>query len=129
MSDHSPVVLDTSPLRWGPIPFRFENAWLEYKHFSRDFEKWWKEVTITGWEGYKWMLRLQKIKPLLNNWNTEVFGDLRFTALNNRLKKLDRLEGLGNWSVEYKGERETLKKKLNEILVKKEISVRQKLKI
>ena len=63
MSDHSPVFLDTSPPKWGPIPFRFENAWLEHKHFGRDFEKWWKKVSGDGWEGYKWMKRLQKIKP------------------------------------------------------------------
>ena len=29
VSDHSLVVLNTLPPRWGPIPFRFENAWLE----------------------------------------------------------------------------------------------------
>ena len=95
VSAHLPVVFDTSSPRWGPISFQFENTWLEYKHFSRDFEKWWKEVTIAGWEDYKWMLKLQKIKPLLKNWNTEVFGDLRLmeAALKNRLKELDRLEG------------------------------------
>ena len=117
VSDHSPVVLDTSSPRWGPIPFRFENAWLEHKHFSRDFEKWWKKVTVVGWEGYKWMVKLQKIKPLLKNWNAEVFGDLRLleAVLNNRLKELDRLVGSGNWSVQYKEEREASKKELNEI--------------
>ena len=33
-SDHSPMVLDTTPTRWGPTLFRFENAWLEHKQFS-----------------------------------------------------------------------------------------------
>ena len=27
VSDHSPVILDTSPPKWGLTPFRFENAW------------------------------------------------------------------------------------------------------
>ncbi|XP_073049686.1 uncharacterized protein [Primulina eburnea] len=27
-SDHNPILLDTARLRWGPTPFRFENAWL-----------------------------------------------------------------------------------------------------
>ena len=50
ISDHSLVVLDTSTPRWGLRPFRFENTWLEHKHFSRDFEKWWKDVMVAGWE-------------------------------------------------------------------------------
>ena len=59
-----------------------------------------------------------------------MFGDLRLikAALNNRLMKLDGLEGLGNWTKDYKGE-EILKKDLIDIMVKKEISIRQKLKI
>ena len=86
---------------------------------------------VLGWEGFKWMVKLQNIKPLLKKWNTKVFGDSRLleVALYNRLKELDRLEGLGNWSVQLKEDREALKKELNEILFKKEISVRQKLKI
>ena len=48
VSDHSPVLLDTSPTRWGPTPFRFENAWLEHKHFNNQFDKWWKETSLTG---------------------------------------------------------------------------------
>ena len=99
VSDHSLVILDTSPPKWGPIPFRFDNAWLEYKHFGRDFEKWWKEVSVDGWEGYKWMKRLRKIKPCVKKWNNEVFGDLRLieAGLCNRLKELDREE---SWKLE-----------------------------
>ena len=40
VSDHAPVILDTLPPKWGPTPFRFENAWLEHKQFSCDFAKW-----------------------------------------------------------------------------------------
>ena len=77
------------------------------------------------------MKKLQKIKPLLKNWNNDVFGDFRFIeiALTNRLKELDGLESSGNWSTEYKRERESVKKELSELLVKKEISIRQKMKI
>ena len=77
------------------------------------------------------MTKLKKINPWLKNWNKKVFGDLRLLEadLNNRLKELDSLEGSGNWRREYMGERENLKKELHDILIKKEISVRQKLKI
>ena len=86
---------------------------------------------MEGWEGYKWMKRLQEIKPRLKNWNKDVFGDLRLfeAALHDRLKELDRLESSGNWSGDLRQERVNVKKELNGILVKKEIMVSQKLKI
>ena len=86
---------------------------------------------MIGWEGYRWMKKLQKMKPLLKTWNTNMFGDLRLieVALTNRLKDFDSLEGSENWSVENKEERERLKKELSKLLIKKEISIRQKLKI
>ena len=115
----------------GSYPFRFENAWLEHKHFTRDFEKWWKDAMVEGWEGYKWTMKLKIIKSWSKNWNKKVFGDLRLleAALNNRLKELNSLEGSGNWRLEYMEEREKLKKEFHDILIKKEMSVRQKLKI
>ena len=115
----------------GPTLFRFENVWLEHKHFGRDFERWWKEVTVEGWEGYKWMMRLRKIKPLLKNNNKDVFGDLRLieATLLNRLKELDRTKSSGNWSDGLREESENLKKELNELPLKKDILVEQKMKI
>ena len=67
----------------------------------------------------------------MKSWNKDVFGDLRLTklALHNRLKELDREESSSNWSDELRKERVNLKKELNGILVKKEILVRQKMKI
>ena len=60
-----------------------------------------------------------------------MYGDLRLieAALNNRLKELDSLEVSGNWTADYKGEREILKRDLIDIMIKKEISFSQKLKV
>ncbi|PON87080.1 Endonuclease/exonuclease/phosphatase, partial [Trema orientale] len=52
VSDHCPVILDICPTKWGLAPFRCENAWVEHKYFKRDFDKWWKEVSVYGWEGH-----------------------------------------------------------------------------
>ena len=86
---------------------------------------------MDGWEGYKWMKRLQKIKQHLKEWNNDVFGDLRMleVGLYNRLKELDKMESEENWNEELRGERVTLKKELNDIMVKKEILTRQKLRV
>ena len=131
VSDHSPVILDSSPPKWGPTPFRFENAWLEHKHFGREFENWWKEIPVEGWEGYKWMKRLQKIKSYLKKWNNDVFGDTELieAGIYNRLKELDRFETEAIWNEDLRRERVNLKKELHDITVKKEIMTRQKLRV
>ncbi|PON52440.1 hypothetical protein TorRG33x02_308330, partial [Trema orientale] len=61
-SDHSPVVLDSSPPEWGPSPFRFEHMLLDHKDFGKVFEVWWKGQAVHGWEGYKFLTRLHRIK-------------------------------------------------------------------
>ena len=73
MSDHSPVFLDTLPPKWGPTTFRFENVWVEHKHFCRNFEKWSKEIPVEWWESYKWMKRLQKIKTIFEEMEQRCF--------------------------------------------------------
>ncbi|RVW16749.1 hypothetical protein CK203_076445 [Vitis vinifera] len=59
-SDHSPICLETNPLKWGPTPFRFENMWLLHPEFKEKFRVWWQECTDEGWEGHKFMRKLKK---------------------------------------------------------------------
>ncbi|PON51292.1 hypothetical protein PanWU01x14_217610, partial [Parasponia andersonii] len=131
VSDHCLVILDTSPPSWGPAPFRFENAWVEHKFSKKDFEKWWKEISVQGCEGYKWMARLKQIRICLKKWNTEVFGDLRLleSALLKKVSALDVLEGSEDWNEQTREERVLLKSELHEILFKKDRAARQKVKI
>ncbi|RVW48808.1 hypothetical protein CK203_104316 [Vitis vinifera] len=37
-SDHWPIVLETNPFKWGPMPFRFENMWLQHPNFKESLE-------------------------------------------------------------------------------------------
>ncbi|RVW70580.1 hypothetical protein CK203_060647 [Vitis vinifera] len=62
-SDHWPIVLDTNPFMWGPTPFRFENMWLQHPSFKENFRNWWSGFQGNGWEGHKFMRRLQLLKP------------------------------------------------------------------
>ena len=64
-SDHSPICLETNPLKWGPTPFRFENMWLLHPEFKEKFSDWWQECTVEGWEGHKFMRKLKFIKSKL----------------------------------------------------------------
>ena len=36
-SDHSPICLETNPLKWSPTPFKFENMWLLHPEFKEKF--------------------------------------------------------------------------------------------
>ncbi|RVW92960.1 Transposon TX1 uncharacterized 149 kDa protein [Vitis vinifera] len=57
--DHSPICLETNPIKWGPTPFRFENMWLLHPEFKEKFRVWWQEYTVEGWEGHKFMRKLK----------------------------------------------------------------------
>ena len=127
VSDHNPVILDSSPPKWGPSLFRFENMWLEHKDFNKAFDTWWKECLVQGWEGYKFLSRLKSIKFLVKRWNSEIFGDLRMKEgeLNRRLVELDELEGSSRWNRVLIEERKKIKRDLSELLLLK----RKKFKI
>lgn len=58
--DHFPILLDTTPFKCGPYPFRFENKWLSHKEFLGSFENWWEESDLQGWEGFKFMKKIRK---------------------------------------------------------------------
>lgn len=72
-SDHFPIMLDTDLIKWGPAPFRFENMWLSHSGFLEEVAKWWNECKVEGWEGFKFMKKLEYIKPKVREWNKKVF--------------------------------------------------------
>lgn len=94
-SDHCPIELDTTKLRWGPCPFRFDNSWLNHPHLKEKFKEWWKQEEFQGWEGFKLMKKLKFIKEKVKLWSKEEFGDLEKTKeeLEAKLKGLDLEEG------------------------------------
>ena len=94
--------------------------WLEHKGFNKAFDKWWKECSVQGWEGYKFLSRLKSMKFLVKRWNLEIFGDLRMKEedLNRRLVELDGLEGSSRWSGDLIEERKKIKRDLSELFVK-----------
>ncbi|RVW49919.1 Transposon TX1 uncharacterized 149 kDa protein [Vitis vinifera] len=107
-SDHWPIVLDTNPFKWGPTPFRFENMWLQHPSFKENFRNWWRGFQGNGWEGHKFMRRLQFVKAKLKEWNKVSFGELneKKKSILNDLANFDAIEQLyasptgESWSVE-----------------------------
>uniref|UniRef100_A0A803QQM3 Reverse transcriptase domain-containing protein n=1 Tax=Cannabis sativa TaxID=3483 RepID=A0A803QQM3_CANSA len=117
VSDHSPVVIDSNPPKWGPGPFRFDNHWLEHKSFSKCFESWWKEEINDGWPGTKFMKKLKLLQGKVKEWSKSTFGQNKATkiALEGRLGVLDRLEGTSSWNQSVLDERRKLKEEWQQL--------------
>ncbi|RVW99862.1 Transposon TX1 uncharacterized 149 kDa protein [Vitis vinifera] len=124
-SDHSPICLETNPLKWGPTPFRFENMWLLHPEFKEKFRVWWQECTGEGWEGHKFMRKLKFVKSKLKEWNIMAFGDLkeRKKLILTDLSRIDLIGQEGNLNLDLVLERTLRRRELEDVLLKEEVSL------
>ncbi|RVW44240.1 Transposon TX1 uncharacterized 149 kDa protein [Vitis vinifera] len=130
-SDHWPIVLETNPFKWGPTPFRFENMWLHHPSFKESFGSWWREFQGDGWEGHKFMRKLQFLKAKLKEWNKNAFGDLieRKKCILLDIANFDSMEQEGGLSPELLIQRAVRKGELEELILREEIHWRQKARV
>ncbi|KAJ9675680.1 hypothetical protein PVL29_024549 [Vitis rotundifolia] len=130
-SDHWPIVLDTNPFKWGPTPFRFENMWLQHPSFKECLSSWWREFEGNGWEGHKFMRKLQFIKAKLKYWNKNTFGMLkeRKKIILDEIANIDAIEHEGVLSSDLSAQRVLRKGELEELILREEIHWRQKVKV
>ena len=128
-SDHWPIVLDTNPFKWGPTPFRFENMWLQHLSFKDCFRSWRRGFQGVGWEGHKFMRKLQFVKVKLKEWNKEFFGVLkeRKKSILSDIANID-VEQEGVLSSELSTQRALRKGELEELVLREEVNWRQKAK-
>ena len=127
-SDHWPIVLDTNPFMRGSTPFRFENMWLQHPSFKENFRNWWRGFQGNGWEGLKFMKRLQFVKANLKEWNKVSFGELkeRKKSILNDLANFDAFEQVWGLTFDLLNQRALRKGELEELIVREEIHWRQK---
>ncbi|KAJ9703126.1 hypothetical protein PVL29_004763 [Vitis rotundifolia] len=130
-SDHWPIVMDTNPFMWGPTPFRFENMWLQHTKFKENFRDWWSGFQGNGWEGHKFMWRLQYVKAKLKEWNKFSFGELKEKkkSILNDLANFDAIEQEGGLNPDLLSQRASRKGELEELILREEIHWRQKAKV
>ncbi|KAL6328062.1 hypothetical protein AAG906_033333 [Vitis piasezkii] len=130
-SDHWPIVMDTNPFMWGPTPFRFENMWLKHPNFKENFRDWWSGFQGNGWEGHKFMRRLQYVKAKLKEWNKFSFGELKEKkkSILNDLANFDAIEQEGGLNSDLLSQRASRKGELEELILREEIHWRQKAKV
>ena len=49
---------------------------LQHPSFKECFSGWWRGFEGNGWEGHKFMRKLQYVKAKLKDWNKNSFGML-----------------------------------------------------
>ena len=61
---------------WGLKPFRVLNAWVGHPSFLKDVRNCWGNIQVTGYAGFKLLIKLKKVKAFLKRWNIDVFGNV-----------------------------------------------------
>ena len=76
--------------------------WLQHPRFKDCFRSWWRGFQGVGWEGHKFIRKLQFFKAKLKEWNKESFGVLkeRKKSILNEIANIDVVEQEGVLSSE-----------------------------
>lgn len=121
-SDHSPIILDTSPSQpyYRIRRFRFENKWLEEPDINRVVERSWD-----GFSDCTLLDRLRATSGVLEDWGRHI----AMAAKRNRQDLENEIKALQVESSTQAGERlNEAKKELSTLFVKEELYWRQRAK-
>ncbi|RVW91675.1 LINE-1 reverse transcriptase-like [Vitis vinifera] len=112
----------------GPVPFRFENMWLQEEGFKDLLGGWWQGLRFSGSFSFILAEKLKALKVILKSWNKEVFGKV---GVNKKLA-LDKVDFWDNQekgrvlSMEELEARKEAKENFEKWVLMEEISWRQK---
>ncbi|RVW28352.1 hypothetical protein CK203_099757 [Vitis vinifera] len=103
--------------------------WLQHPNFKESFRSWWRDFQGNGWEGHKFMRKLQFVKDKLKEWNKASFGELneRKKCILFELANFDSIEQEGGLTSKLLIQRALRKGELEELILREEIHWRQKL--
>ena len=75
VSDHKPICLFFLPVEnLGPLPFRFNQIWLEMEEFRDIISSTWC-CFIPGSPTYSWEQKLRRVKDALKSWEKTQFQE------------------------------------------------------
>ncbi|RVX14383.1 Transposon TX1 uncharacterized 149 kDa protein [Vitis vinifera] len=105
--------------------------WLQHPSFKENFRNWWRGFQGNGWEGHKFMRRVQFVKAKLKEWNKVSFGELneKKKSILNDLANFDAIEQVEGLTSDLLVRRALRKGELNELILRKEIHWRQKVRV
>ncbi|GKU92387.1 hypothetical protein SLEP1_g6121 [Rubroshorea leprosula] len=75
-SDHCPIILKNQIMDWGPKPFRFFDAWLEFPQFKGMVRDIWMSTVVNGWNGFCLKEKLKEIKKVLKVWSKNMVSEI-----------------------------------------------------
>ncbi|XP_077239816.1 uncharacterized protein LOC143880730 [Tasmannia lanceolata] len=73
VSDHCPIFLDPCLQLWGPPPFRFDLAWLNYPNMVDRLGNWWSSCYVEGPVDVVIGKKLYFVKNKLKEWSKEQY--------------------------------------------------------
>nr|CCA66235.1 hypothetical protein [Beta vulgaris subsp. vulgaris] len=88
LSDHCPLLLNSSVRNWGPKPFKFQNCWLSDPRCMRLVKDTWQKSSPMGL-----VQKLKTVKKDLKDWNEKVFGNIEanIKQLEHEINQLDKI--------------------------------------
>ena len=101
--------------------------WLIHLDFKDTLGGWWNECCFEGWEGHKFIKKLQFVKSKLKECNKVSFGDFKEKMKNILLDivDLDEKKQEENFLSDLAARRTLRKGELEDVLLKEEVFWRQ----
>ncbi|XP_062014240.1 uncharacterized protein LOC133730715 [Rosa rugosa] len=91
-SDHNPLLISfTKYIAQGPIPFRFQKLWLGHSDFLKIVQVAWQSFVVCGCPMFILQRKLKLLKPILKEWNVNVFGNVH-TAVDSARAALEKIQ-------------------------------------
>ena len=110
------------------MPFRFENMWLKEEGFKDKPQAWWESLNFSGTARFVLVAKLKALKPLLREWNKNVFGKVEVNKAMalNQVEFWDKVEAAWPLVVHELEARRDAKEDFKKWVLLEEISWRQK---
>lgn len=93
ISDHFPITLENSQIKWGLCPFRLNNTSLKEKDFIKNIQDWWKNTYQQGHPSYSFIQRLKALTLVIKNWQMNKVSNYG-TQKENILKEIETIDRL-----------------------------------
>lgn len=99
-SDHSPILLKTAVIDFGPTPFRFFNAWLSIEGFSALVVNSWNQVGISDSSSTVLKDKLKRLKNHIKVWiHQRDSGPGSLKSLKEKMLTWEAIADAGSLSV------------------------------
>lgn len=118
ISDHCPLLIQSSDVNWGAKPFRFQNCWLTHPGCMRIIQEVWQSSPSMNF-----IEKLKEIKVRLKEWNKHEFGniDQKITVYEDIIYEFDLASNSRNLTEDELAERREAQTNLWTWLKRKEI--------